>query len=121
MKYGMFGKSWSLLAVANSVNRPKGFLHSTNTPPQIWDIFENKHLFDARDEEGEHSNRFHVAEMVAYLGNPPIELLRRSERAPLVFDEAGKRHLLFFTSPQDLTPLDFRQLEGQSTAPTTLA
>ncbi|KAJ9649450.1 hypothetical protein H2199_000225 [Coniosporium tulheliwenetii] len=27
--------------------------------------------------------------MVAYLGNPPTELLQRSERAPLVFDEAG--------------------------------
>jgi hypothetical protein len=56
---------------------------------QVWDIFEDKHLLDTRDKDGNHSNRFHVAEMVAYLGTPPVTFQRRSERTSLVFDETG--------------------------------
>lgn len=53
-------------------------------------MIENKHLFDARDEEGLHNNGFHVVEMVAYMGVPPDEFLCSSPNTPLVFDEEGK-------------------------------
>jgi hypothetical protein len=53
-------------------------------------MMENKHLFDARDDEGLHNHRYHVAEMIAYLGIPPKELQRRSSNTPLVFDEQGE-------------------------------
>jgi hypothetical protein len=32
-------------------------------------MMENKHLFDARDDEGLHNNSYHVAEMVAFWGS----------------------------------------------------
>jgi hypothetical protein len=58
---------------------------------QAWDMIENnEHLFDARDDEGFHNNRYHLAEMITYLGPPPTELLRRSPNTPRVFDEGGE-------------------------------
>ncbi|MCJ1259976.1 hypothetical protein MMC24_007816 [Lignoscripta atroalba] len=62
-----------------------------NTACVVWNMMENKHLFDARDNEGLHNNRYHVAEMVAYLGIPPKEFQRRSSNTPLVFDEEGEQ------------------------------
>ncbi|EXJ53505.1 uncharacterized protein A1O5_13281 [Cladophialophora psammophila CBS 110553] len=53
-------------------------------------MMENKHLFDARDDEGLHNNRCHVAEMIAYLRTPLIEFQRRSTKTTLVFDEQGE-------------------------------
>ncbi|EAU38942.1 predicted protein [Aspergillus terreus NIH2624] len=50
-----------------------------------WDLLEQKHLFD---EEG-YTNSYHIAEMVAYLGTPPLEFQRRSIRSPLVFTDDG--------------------------------
>ncbi|KAI9677025.1 MAG: hypothetical protein M1817_006864 [Caeruleum heppii] len=70
-----------------------GWSHSVdiwNTGCMIWDIFENEHLFDARNDDGEHSNRVHVSEMVAFLGTPPLKFQQLSQRTPLVFDEAGR-------------------------------
>ncbi|KAG5302383.1 protein kinase [Histoplasma capsulatum G186AR] len=60
-----------------------------NTACVIWDMIENKHLFDAQDDEGFHNNRYHIAEMVAYLSIPPKTFQQRSPNTPLVFDEAG--------------------------------
>ncbi|KAK2757981.1 hypothetical protein FQN54_004387 [Arachnomyces sp. PD_36] len=60
-----------------------------NLGVMIWDIFENKHLFDALDEDREYSPSHHVAEMVAYLGLPPLEFLQRSDETRNVFDEKG--------------------------------
>ncbi|KAL2863743.1 kinase-like domain-containing protein [Aspergillus lucknowensis] len=54
----------------------------------VWDMLEQKHLFKGEDEEG-YTNRYHIAEMVAYLGSPPLEFQRRSGRSPLVFTEDG--------------------------------
>ncbi|RAH43521.1 uncharacterized protein BO95DRAFT_465906 [Aspergillus brunneoviolaceus CBS 621.78] len=45
----------------------------------VRDIFEDRHLFDARDEDGGYSPSHHVAEMVAYLGLPPVSFVRRSK------------------------------------------
>ncbi|PWY91703.1 kinase-like protein [Aspergillus sclerotioniger CBS 115572] len=61
-----------------------------NLGVMIWDIFENKHMFNALDEDGEYSPSHHVAEMVAYLGLPPLHFLQRSQGARHVFDEDGK-------------------------------
>ncbi|KAE8415530.1 kinase-like domain-containing protein [Aspergillus pseudocaelatus] len=46
---------------------------------QIWDIFENKHLFNALDEDKEYYPSHYVVEMVAYLGLPPLHFLQRSK------------------------------------------
>ncbi|KAF1949724.1 non-specific serine/threonine protein kinase [Byssothecium circinans] len=56
----------------------------------IWDLFENKHLFNALDEEMQSSATHHIAEMIAYFGFPPLEYLRRSEVTGKVFDEQGR-------------------------------
>ena len=80
-------------------------------------MMENKHLFDARDNEGLHNNRYHVAEMVAYLGIPPKEFQRRSSNTPLVFDEEGESSPPMFLIYYLLTDRTHnRQLERQSSA-----
>ncbi len=65
-------------------------------------MLEGSHLFDARDDKGFHNNRYHVAEMVAYLGEPPQEFQQRSSHAPLLFDETGQSSA-FFTLSDILT------------------
>ncbi|KAI9760057.1 MAG: hypothetical protein M4579_001890 [Chaenotheca gracillima] len=57
---------------------------------QIWDIFEDKFMFDAFDEDLQYSASHHVAEMVAYFGLPPLHYLNRSEVTRNVFDEHGQ-------------------------------
>jgi len=60
------------------------------TNVQIWDLFENQHLFDGIDpERKKYSNRQHLAEMVAYLGPPPKELLSESRESSRYFDADG--------------------------------
>lgn len=54
-------------------------------------MLENFHLFDARDDEGFHNNRYHIAEIIAFLGSPPKVFLQRSSKTSLVFDEEGER------------------------------
>ncbi|OOF99269.1 hypothetical protein ASPCADRAFT_394536 [Aspergillus carbonarius ITEM 5010] len=61
-----------------------------NLGVMIWDIFENKRMFNALDEDGEYSPSHHVAEMVAYLGLPPLHFLQRSQETLHVFGEDGK-------------------------------
>jgi serine/threonine protein kinase len=56
---------------------------------QACDLFENEHLFNAVDEDGQPSATHHIAEMVAYLGLPPVEYIQRSEITKKVFDEQG--------------------------------
>lgn len=60
-------------------------------------MLEHKHLFNGEDEEG-YTNRYHIAEMVAYLGAPPLEFQRRSGRSPLVFTVDGKNPLWLYLS-----------------------
>ena len=62
--------------------------HFLNTL-QIWDSFENKHMFDTLDEDRNYSLSHHVAEMVAYLGLPPLLFLQRSVETQNVFDDKG--------------------------------
>lgn len=57
----------------------------------MWDLLENRHLFDAiHPENGEMSATHYVAEMVAYLGLPPREYIHRSETTAKVFDKHGE-------------------------------
>ncbi|KAL9609834.1 MAG: hypothetical protein Q9167_005422 [Letrouitia subvulpina] len=57
----------------------------------IWDLFEGKHLFSGRDpKERRYMTRAHLAEMVALMGTPPPELLRKGKRAAEFFDENSK-------------------------------
>ncbi|KAF2243251.1 kinase-like protein [Trematosphaeria pertusa] len=61
-----------------------------NVAALIWDLFENRHLFNAVDENLEPSATHHVAEMVAYLGLPPLQYIPRSEITKKVFNEQGR-------------------------------
>ncbi|KFY89413.1 hypothetical protein V500_05699 [Pseudogymnoascus sp. VKM F-4518 (FW-2643)] len=63
-----------------------------NVGVMIWDLFQDKHMFDGRDPGGKYSNRYHLAEMVAYMGPPPLEFLQGSEKSWDYFDKQG--HLL---------------------------
>ncbi|KAB8213320.1 kinase-like domain-containing protein [Aspergillus novoparasiticus] len=56
----------------------------------IWDLFEHRHLFRARDPEGNLNDGYHLAEMQAVLGSAPPALLARSERSLQFWDENGK-------------------------------
>lgn len=71
----------------------------------MWDLLENRHLFDAIDpENGEMSATHYVAEMVAYLGLPPREYIHRSETTAKVFDKHGEFFLLPCPTPKKNPP-----------------
>lgn len=57
---------------------------------QAWDLFEQGHLFYAQDANEQDSDSHHLAEMIAYLGPPPREMLEKSEYANKYFDSSGK-------------------------------
>lgn len=40
---------------------------------------------------GKYSNHYHLGEMVAYMGPPPLEFLHRSEESWSYFDKQGSR------------------------------
>lgn len=67
------------------------YLHQFQTyqSPQIWDLLENKHLFNALDEDGDYSPSHHVAEMVGFLGLPPSSFIERSRETRNVFTDDG--------------------------------
>lgn len=44
---------------------------------QIWNRFDSQHLFNAKDRNNGSLATDHVAEMVAYMGVPPLEYLSR--------------------------------------------
>ncbi|KAF7169144.1 hypothetical protein CNMCM5623_001931 [Aspergillus felis] len=56
----------------------------------IWDLFEHRHLFRARNPEGKLDDGYHLAEMQAVLGDPPLEFLARSEKSLEFWDGNGK-------------------------------
>lgn len=67
-------------------------------PEQIWDLFEDKHLFTGKDAKitddldpnGDgYTTRAHLAEVIAMLGHPPVDLLRRGTRSRDFFTEEG--------------------------------
>lgn len=58
---------------------------------QIWDLFEGKHIFYGKDpKERRYMTRAHLAEMIALMGPPPPELLKKGKRTAEFFDEDGE-------------------------------
>ncbi|EFQ86981.1 hypothetical protein PTT_17633 [Pyrenophora teres f. teres 0-1] len=52
-----------------------------NVGAMIWDLYEDKHLFYGIDPtEKRYLTRAHLAELVAILGPPPMDMLEREER-----------------------------------------
>ncbi|KAJ5547498.1 hypothetical protein N7513_004732 [Penicillium frequentans] len=60
-----------------------------NLAVMAWDLFEQGHLFYAQDANKQDSDSHHLAEMIAYLGLPPREMLGKSEYANKYFDSSG--------------------------------
>ncbi|GIZ36572.1 hypothetical protein CKM354_000004200 [Cercospora kikuchii] len=60
-----------------------------NVGGMVWSLFEGKHLFSARGPNGDQLNEYHLAEMVAILGLPPLEFLQRSQTSQKYFSEDG--------------------------------
>jgi hypothetical protein len=56
---------------------------------QTWDLFQKGHLFYARDQYKQNSDSHHLSEMIALLGPPPKDMLRKSEYASEFFDSEG--------------------------------
>ncbi|KAJ6024953.1 serine/threonine protein kinase [Penicillium herquei] len=57
--------------------------------PLAWDLFEQGHLFYARDSNGQVSDSHHLARMIAIMGPPPKEMLQASEYAVKFFNSDG--------------------------------
>ncbi|KAL9000350.1 MAG: hypothetical protein Q9169_001067 [Polycauliona sp. 2 TL-2023] len=57
----------------------------------IWDLFEGKHMFYGNDpKERKYMTRAHLAEMVALIGPPPPEILKKGKRTAEFFDKNGE-------------------------------
>ncbi|OBT92180.2 hypothetical protein VE01_10058 [Pseudogymnoascus verrucosus] len=62
-----------------------------NVAGLIWDLFEVEHLFgDVFDARGGHDPFKHFALIVALIGEPPSEFVKRSETTGQCFDTNGK-------------------------------
>ncbi|KAH8431040.1 uncharacterized protein LDX57_008701 [Aspergillus melleus] len=77
----------------------------------IWDLFEHRHLFRARNPERKLDDAYHLAEMQATLGSPPREFLARSDRSNLFWDKEGHWKHAAPLPDYDLETLEER-LEG---------
>ncbi|KAK4694679.1 hypothetical protein P7C71_g2950, partial [Lecanoromycetidae sp. Uapishka_2] len=60
-----------------------------NIAVMVWNMFENKDLFNAEDGNGKRSNLHHMAEMVALLGPPRLDYLQRTETSWDYFNHNG--------------------------------
>ena len=56
----------------------------------MWDLVEDKRLFDPRDDQEHDMEIYHAAEMIAYLGHPSLEFVRRGNITRLPIDVKGK-------------------------------
>ncbi|CEL08702.1 hypothetical protein ASPCAL11847 [Aspergillus calidoustus] len=62
-----------------------------NVGVMIWDLFEDKHMFYGDDPTGiGYSTRAHLAEVIALLGPPPLDMISRGVRSREFFSEDGK-------------------------------
>lgn len=53
-------------------------------------MFEGRTLFSGQDPDGKgYSTRAHLAEMIALLGRPPADFIKRGNRSSEFFDEDG--------------------------------
>ncbi|KAL9013981.1 MAG: hypothetical protein Q9173_001356 [Seirophora scorigena] len=78
-------------AVFGDAERPRNAQPNVYRAPEIWDLFEGRHMFNGRDPKSEkYMTRAHLAEIFALLGPPPPELLKAGKRTAEFFDEDGK-------------------------------
>ncbi|KAM3560698.1 hypothetical protein MY1884_002798 [Beauveria asiatica] len=77
----------------------------------VCDLLEGKRLFLTKND-GANDDEQHLAEMVAFIGPPPVEFLQRSERCARYFDESGNWR---GSIPVPTTTLEERvtQVDGQ--------
>lgn len=69
---------------------------------QVWDLFEGGRLFSGTDPElGTYRGRAHLAEMIALLGPPGLELINRGRLKWKFFTGAGKFHFDTINLAQD--------------------
>ncbi|KAL4783324.1 kinase-like protein [Aspergillus varians] len=73
-----------------------------------WDLFQQGHLFYARDSDKKSSDGNHLAEMIALLGPPPIDMLRNSAYASKFFDGDGN-----WKESIKIPSLSLEKIEGQ--------
>lgn len=52
-------------------------------------MFENQHLFDAHDKEGNSLGAQHVSEIIAYLGIPSLQYTQSNDVTKKIFDQQG--------------------------------
>ncbi|PYI02369.1 kinase-like protein [Aspergillus sclerotiicarbonarius CBS 121057] len=78
-----------------------------------WDIFQQGHLFYARDSDKKPSDGHHLAEMIAMMGPPPKEMMQKSDYATDFFDSEGHWKEDFEIPPISLEKLE-GNLEGES-------
>lgn len=52
-----------------------------NCESQVWDLFEDHHLFDGRGPDKLRSNEHILAEMVAILGPPSMAFLHKYDES----------------------------------------
>ncbi|CAK42518.1 hypothetical protein CBS63078_6248 [Aspergillus niger] len=78
-----------------------------------WDIFQQGHLFYARDSDKKCSDAHHLAEMVAIMGAPPKEMIQNNDYASQFFDDEGNWKGATEIPPVSLENLE-EILEGES-------
>ena len=60
-------------------------------------------MFYGRDpKEGKYMTRAHLADMIALLGPPPVELLKAGKRSTEFFNQEGKGSLIRITPLADI-------------------
>lgn len=55
----------------------------------MWDMLEVNKLFKCHNPEGVFDDAYHLAGMIAIMGPPPLEFLRRSENSKRFWDAEG--------------------------------
>lgn len=78
----------------------------------VWDLFEYDHLFQGRNPKKEYDDGYHLAQMVAILGPPPLNFLKRSENSLRYWDENGNWRGLVLIPDVNLEQLE-RRLKGE--------
>ncbi|KAL9017013.1 MAG: hypothetical protein Q9185_005662 [Variospora sp. 1 TL-2023] len=77
-------------AVSGDVEHDEDVQPNVYRAPEIWDLFEGKHLFYGNDQKEEkYMTRAHLADMTALMGPPPPELLKVGKRTAEFFDKDG--------------------------------
>lgn len=61
---------------------------------QVWFLATGNNLFNSYDPDGTYSERHHLAEMVAFLGPPPVDFLRQSVESQKYRNDDGKSNNL---------------------------